>query len=87
MHTERMFMLGGLGLKGIFFLVLLFLCLPGSAFAGRRKTADLDPRVRDVRIILWLEVFGPGILVQYYQEPQRRNTVPVRRRIQVSTPV
>jgi hypothetical protein len=49
-HTKRILMPVGLGLM-VAIAALEFLSLPGSAFAGRRKTADLDPRVRDVRII------------------------------------
>lgn len=50
MHTKRILMPVGLGLV-VAIAALEFLCLPGTALASRRKTADLDPRIRDVRII------------------------------------
>ena len=50
MHPKRILLPVGWGLVAAI-AALEFLSLPGIALASRRKTADLDPRVRDVRIV------------------------------------
>lgn len=50
MHPKRILIPVGSGLV-VAIAALEFLSLPGIALASRRKTADLDPRVRDVRIV------------------------------------
>ena len=50
MHTKRILTPAGSGLV-VAIAALEFLSLPGIALASRRKTADPDPRVRDVRIV------------------------------------